>query len=300
MRWVLKPNSSEPIDLHLCSFSNLGTAAPRASSAGLLVVSGLERLNLPAWDGCEINLDSGELLLVAAESGTLYVDTDLMQGTLSQGQMCLLPYCETNLRFVPHSACKCIFLTLSGQPAAAMAQSLTEEHIFFRKGIPALFSVISVLEDTDCSPERMSSAAYQLLMYLRLHGEAYRETDGYPMLVMAALGIIQDEFAQIDGVNEIAGRLGVSLNHLVRQFSLYVGMSPGKYLKLRRLEYAKLLLAQPEMTVNLVSDLSGFSNANYFAKVFRKETGMSPSQYKALHQNTGGQSIKKQLDELYL
>ena len=46
-----------------------------------------------------------------------------------------------------------------------------------------------------------------------------------------------------------------------------------------RVEYAKLLLRSEEPSITYVAEASGFANANYFAKVFRRETGISPSEY---------------------
>lgn len=299
MRWVSQPDSSENSDFHL-SFSNLGTAAPRASSAGLLTVRSCQQLDLPAWKSFETAIQKGELLIAAVQRGSLYADTEQLQGILFQGQMCMLSSSKQLLRFVPHSDSRCIVLVLSGDPVQTVASTLASQRVFCRKGILMLLSVLSVLEEPDATPEQISSAAYQLLMYLREHAECYEETAGYPTLVEAALGILQEEFAHVDGINEVADRLGVSLNHLVRQFSLHMGISPGKYLKLRKLEYAKLLLRNPELTVNLVSALSGFSNANYFAKAFRKEFGVSPSEYRTAHQTAPIQVTEKQLDEIYL
>ena len=45
------------------------------------------------------------------------------------------------------------------------------------------------------------------------------------------------------------------------------------------MEYAKLLLRGEDPSITYVAEASGFANANYFAKVFRRETGISPSEY---------------------
>ena len=80
-------------------------------------------------------------------------------------------------------------------------------------------------------------------------------------------------------MDELAQRLEVSKAHLIRTFTKSVGISPGKYLTRVRVEYAKLLLRGEDASITYVAEASGFANANYFAKVFRKETGMSPSEF---------------------
>ena len=87
--------------------------------------------------------------------------------------------------------------------------------------------------------------------------------------------------AFLEGVDELAKRLEVSAAHLGRVFTKKTGVSPGKYITRVRVEYAKLLLRDPDTTISYVAEASGFANANYFAKVFRRETGLSPTEYLA-------------------
>ena len=70
-----------------------------------------------------------------------------------------------------------------------------------------------------------------------------------------------------------------------------MGVSPGKYITRVRIEYAKLLLRAPDTTIGYVAEASGFANANYFAKVFRRETGLSPSEYLESAPSHSGASI---------
>ena len=95
------------------------------------------------------------------------------------------------------------------------------------------------------------------------------------------MAIIQEEFPFLEGVDELAERLEVSAAHLGRVFTKKIGISPGKYITRVRVEYAKLLLRDPDTTITYVAEASGFANANYFAKVFRRETGLSHSEYLA-------------------
>ena len=83
----------------------------------------------------------------------------------------------------------------------------------------------------------------------------------------------------MEGVDELAERLEVSKPHLIRAFTRQTGIPPGKYITKVRIEYAKLLLSSEEASVTYAAEASGFANANYFAKVFRRETGMSPSEF---------------------
>ena len=61
-----------------------------------------------------------------------------------------------------------------------------------------------------------------------------------------------------------------------------VGVPPGKYLTTVRIEAAQRLLLHREYTLDVVASLCGFSGANYLCRVFKKETGQSPAQWRAL------------------
>ncbi|MDE8723837.1 helix-turn-helix transcriptional regulator, partial [Faecalibacterium prausnitzii] len=71
-------------------------------------------------------------------------------------------------------------------------------------------------------------------------------------------------------------------SHLVRTFTAAVGVPPGKYLTTGRSEAAQRLLLHREYTRDVVASLCGFSGANYLCRVFKKETGQSPAQWRAL------------------
>jgi AraC-like DNA-binding protein len=122
-----------------------------------------------------------------------------------------------------------------------------------------------------------SAAAYELVCRLAL--SAGRD-GGLPPLVTAAIGEIREHYAGIYGIAELAAELGVGKSHLVRSFAKAVGIPPGRYLSLVRVEAAKMLLAHREYTLDAVAGLCGFSGANYLCRVFKKTTGQSPQAWR--------------------
>lgn len=77
----------------------------------------------------------------------------------------------------------------------------------------------------------------------------------------------------------VASCLGVSAGHLSRTFRKAVGQTFEHYIMVKRVEIAKRLLLDPVNNISAVSDKCGFSDPGYFARVFRKIAGCSPSQY---------------------
>lgn len=80
-------------------------------------------------------------------------------------------------------------------------------------------------------------------------------------------------------VETIAARAGVSVNHLNELFKMEQNTTAGKYLTQVRMEKAKVLLDDGITDFTRLSRMVGFNSGSYFAKVFRKYYGISPSEY---------------------
>lgn len=70
-----------------------------------------------------------------------------------------------------------------------------------------------------------------------------------------------------------------SKSTLTNCFKKSFGRSINDYLTSLRLEQAKILLCHGSLTINKISQACGFSDQNYFSKVFFKTFGQTPSQY---------------------
>lgn len=261
-------------------------------------------LRMTMWDNtvCTLVPEPHEMLVIACSKGKVYIDSNGIQGNLFHGQAFFLPAAAGQCRLTAFEQGECMILLLTGSlPEQILEQHIREERLFCPSGY-AVVQGTAAMTHQETEPEQISLRAYELLMQLHRTAERYEETSGYPPLVDAAIGILQNEFAQLYGIEEVADRLGISIGHLTRQFSRTVGISPGKYLKQCRIACAKQLLIQQELPVSVVSTLCGFSDANYFTKVFRKETGVSPGQYRQKHQAEAVTipSIQEMIGEMYL
>lgn len=89
------------------------------------------------------------------------------------------------------------------------------------------------------------------------------------------------EYNTLEGVDEVAKRLGISQEHLTRSFKTEQGIPPVRYLTNLRIQAAMNDLLDTEDLIQDIALRTGFSNGNYFSKVFRKYAGMSPGEYRA-------------------
>lgn len=145
-----------------------------------------------------------------------------------------------------------------------------------------------------------AAVAFDTMMALYGTGsKAVAEEKQLPQVVEAALKILQQDFAFLEGIGDLAQRLQVSQEYLTRCFRDHVGMTPGKYLIQVRVEQAKLLLQQGEHSIAFIADACGFTNSNYFARVFRTIVGVTPSVY-ARQQSPVQQMPHPMLDSIYV
>lgn len=99
--------------------------------------------------------------------------------------------------------------------------------------------------------------------------------------VDAAMNYISAHMCERITISDIASAVCVSPSHLHAIFRNTLGVSPIEYkLRLQTDEAQRLLIARPDLTVGEISDRLGFASDIYFRKVFRNQTGMSPTAFR--------------------
>ena len=81
--------------------------------------------------------------------------------------------------------------------------------------------------------------------------------------------------------NELKARFGFSQRTLNRRFKNAVGLTPIQYLHQKRIELALSLLKGTNLTVEEIATRSGFSETSFFNRVFKRETGAAPRDYRS-------------------
>jgi len=79
---------------------------------------------------------------------------------------------------------------------------------------------------------------------------------------------------------EIAARVNMSRSYFSQCFREIVGESFSDYLRRLRIEKAKNLLKKTNSTIQQVAEQAGYDDEKYFSRVFKKEEGISPSEYR--------------------
>jgi AraC family transcriptional regulator len=83
--------------------------------------------------------------------------------------------------------------------------------------------------------------------------------------------------------SEIALSVGVHPVHLAREFRRHYKCTLGEYTRRLRVEFACRELSKPDASLVEIALTSGFSSQSHFSTIFKRFTGMSPSQYRLRH-----------------
>jgi len=94
---------------------------------------------------------------------------------------------------------------------------------------------------------------------------------------------IDKNYTEDISLNKIANRLYVSQDYLSHVFKQETGFSPINYLISRRIGEAKKLLLSKNLSIQEISELVGYNNANYFTMLFKKVTGTTPKKFKEIN-----------------
>lgn len=108
-------------------------------------------------------------------------------------------------------------------------------------------------------------------------GDGKPPADGY---VEATVRILKDRYIQGVTIEDVAAEIGLSAGHLSRLFKQETGYTFVDYLMHVRVKRAAELLRDPTVKIYEVADLVGYSDARYFAQVFRKLTGLTPKEFR--------------------
>ncbi|AAO35527.1 DNA-binding response regulator [Clostridium tetani] len=95
-----------------------------------------------------------------------------------------------------------------------------------------------------------------------------------------ALSYIEKNFRKNITLNEVANYVNFSSTYLSKLFKNNIGINFNKYITKRRIKEATLILENKNISVNDLAFQIGYNEPSYFCKVFKKEKGVTPLEYR--------------------
>jgi len=141
------------------------------------------------------------------------------------------------------------------------------------------FVLSNLIQETDNITVR-NNKFYDLFQHIQSELEK-RKSDKQELLVVKINDIIEKEYTEASfSLDYLADSIGISTAYMCRLYKLYTGTTITDRLSFLRMKKARELLLETQLSVNEVAERVGYSNATYFYRVFKKENGVTPKEFR--------------------
>ena len=161
-----------------------------------------------------------------------------------------------------------------------------DEHVFYCGVLPdykALFrKIIQELQLCRYGYEDYIVSLFKdiLLLVDRQQHEQKKTTGNVQEQIERAAAYFNENYNTKISIDDYAESLHISTNWFIHNFKQYAGMSPAQYILSLRMVNAQSLLERTTYNIKEISEIVGYENPLYFSRVFKKEIGKSPAQYR--------------------
>lgn len=150
-------------------------------------------------------------------------------------------------------------------------------------------AMLTALEILSRSPQDQEIIQPLTLSLLHLCRKVLNTTPGQmpsrpAFLYHSICNWLQDNYAQPLTRESVAGFFNISANHLSRLFRQQGSMSFVDYIRWVRMAKARMILQKYQLSIGDVALRCGYPDSDYFSRVFRRQFGLTPGEYRARFQ----------------
>jgi AraC-like DNA-binding protein/mannose-6-phosphate isomerase-like protein (cupin superfamily) len=180
--------------------------------------------------------------------------------------------------------CELYWLGLRAGTLPGIEQTLRSARRVF-PGTPLLTTLWDDLLAQHRTPDAFSATAAEGTV-TRLGAELARLAAANPALpppsapIAAAMALATQRLDQDPSVAALARAARLSVSQFHSRFLAETGESPAEWVRRKRLDRAKQLLADSSLSITAIAMELGHPTSQYFATVFRRYTGLTPRQYR--------------------
>ncbi len=144
--------------------------------------------------------------------------------------------------------------------------------------LPDKARAITCLENSTTIQDKLKCVVECVDRFSRYVAESF--TSRVDVLLDQAEAFIRENCHENIALEDVSQYVNLSPSYLTRLLQQRSGMSFIKLLTQARMEKARLLLRDPDTKISQIAKRICYSSASYFSKVFKKEVGVSPIEYR--------------------
>ena len=140
------------------------------------------------------------------------------------------------------------------------------------------FFIVPLDQDGCLSLQQWGEELEQGLLRLSQLWVEHKRQDEH--IIFEIVKYVDSHYADDLTLQNIAERFFLSREYISRKFKQQFQENLSDYIERIRMDKAKLLLMNPQYRIVQIADLVGYKDEKYFSKVFKKQEGISPNEYR--------------------
>jgi len=217
--------------------------------------------------------------IVYIERGGCRVDAGSVSYELQKGDL-LVVAARIEHNQIPRKICRNSFLTFVA-PSQFFEQHTRLIHAQGDIWVPQLMRMISSMA-AGRAYELCDGVLLSLLKQIKRVEQQQQNLYALPQALTVALNLIEENYADELLIHKLPEACRVSSSYLRLLFQSHMKCSPQEYLQNYRMGEARKLLRQPYLETAEIAQQCGYPNANYFARLFKKIHGCTPTEFRTV------------------
>ena len=238
---------------------------------------------------------SEKWVLFIVEKGSFYYNINNKSGIAKVGDMVVCPpNCMLHREVVSTLTIHHVILSWETE-TVGLDEIKTEQfipnYIVNFKDINRLLVLLSQLRQISAKPihsrmiwikHLLNHIWYQYAMEQSVLSNENKLQKMDPLMYKVKHYIIENAFTNLK-IKHIAKELYITPVQLSRRFKSTYGLTPMAYVRSLRMDKVKSLLIETDCTIEKIATLCGYENGFYLSRVFTKNMGVTPSEYRRSH-----------------